>query len=339
MFFGLQWVILIAAMGAVRLRRYSAIDCSDAPIIVALFVLGPVPALAVAISQDFVEWPIHRYRGPAFASNIASFVLAIGVAAVLLAIKPLSIGEPFAGPENLVLAATIGICLFAIQYFVGTGIMTLLDGIRLRAVLQSDIADQGPTQLAMLFLGLGTCAVYWSVGFGPALALLAVGVMICQSLVPAHIGKRLSKAPLDDLDAKAQAIAGLMNLDRRARNMLAVAACVERGNRPIPQLSDFRPAMDALLYSHMGTSAGNANDDQAATAGKVLAVARAWQDLTDRGVSDDQAIQLLCSRPEDLDRGVINAAANAVYGGSMPTEPEPRFSDELATPRHGGAAA
>ena len=216
-------------------------------------------------------------------------------------------------------------------------------GYRPSVLIRSEFREMMAPFAAMLALGVVTAVLIEPLGVF-ALAPLALVVVVPQ-LALAHLGRERSITRLSRLEATmvyAAAIADVLGLSREERRKLTSAgALIAYQNAEDVEVGSFRfeDSHDAVLavlhvnerWDGKGRPAGLAGT-WTPLASRVLAVARAWSDLTAGGtleLSHSEAMLDLSLRAgEELDPTIV-AAADRVVAEEQAFVRAPEFQPRL----------
>ena len=321
-------IAAIAHLTEVRLKLAVALyfDASIVLAVLTLVIAGPLPALLVWLVPDVISRLVARQDPiltPGLVANVSSFALAVmaGYGALELANAP---SMAAAAPA----LCTAGLVMYAVNFvFARLTFAPFYQGYRPIALVRSEFAEMLPPFLAMLSLGVATAVLIGPLGVF-ALAPLAVVVVVPQ-LALAHLGRDRSVTRLNPPEATrvyAAAIADVLDLPRRERRTVSNAAALlaRESSRP-PKADRWYPE-----HSHSAVLAAFHIDERWDGTGwpaglpgawtplpsRVLAVARAWSDMTAGGtleLSHSEAMLDLSLRAgEQLDPAIVQAASRVV---------------------------
>jgi hypothetical protein len=321
-------IAAIAYLAEARLKLAVALyfDASSVLAVLTLAIAGPLPALVVWLVPDAISRLLVRQDPvvtPGLVANVSSFALA-----VLAAYGALQLADA----PSMVAAApalyTAGLLMYAVNFLVARlNFAPFYQGYRPSVLVRSEFLEMMPPFAAMLALGVATAVLIGPLGVF-ALAPLALVVVVPQ-LALALLGRDRSVTRLSPPEATtvyAAAIADVLGLPRQERRTVADTAALLA--RPSPEtldadrwrLADPHPAILAALHVNerwdgKGWPAGLPGA-WTPFASRVLAVARAWSELTAGGtleLSHSEAMLDLSLRAgEELDPAIVEAADQVV---------------------------
>jgi HD domain-containing protein len=325
-------IAAVAFLAEARLKTVAApwaLAYFDASIVLALVTLaiaGPLPALLVWIVPDTLSRFVIRQDNPCSPGQVAtvsSFALAVlaGYGVLQLAAAPSLVAAMPA-------LCTTGLVMYSVNFlFARLTYAPFYQGYRPSVLIRTEFGDMLPPFAAMLALGLVTAALIEPLGVF-ALAPLAVVVVLPQ-LALAALARERSVARLSRPEAMqlyAAAIADVLALPRRERRTVACAAAVLARATPAEleagrwRLEDLHDGILAALHVNerwdgTGWPAGLPGSWTPLTS-RVLAVARAWGDLTAGGTAElshsEALLDLTLRAGEELDPEIVNAAERVV---------------------------
>jgi hypothetical protein len=321
-------IAAVSFLAEARLKLAVALyfDASIVLAVLTLVIAGPLPALLVWLVPDAVSRLVVRQDpilNPGLVANVSSFALAVlaGYGVLQLAAAPSIVA---AVPALF----TTGLVMYSVNFlFARLTFAPFYQGYRPSLLIRSEFRDMMPPFAAMLALGLATVALIGPLGVF-ALAPLAVVVVVPQ-LALAALGRNRSVARLSRPDATklyAAAIADALALPRRERRTVAGAAAARARATPGELEADrwgVEDLPDAILaalhvnerWDGAGWPAG-LSGSWTPLPSRVLAVARAWSELTAGGtleLSHSEALLDLTLRAgEELDPAVVKAAEQVV---------------------------
>jgi hypothetical protein len=325
-------IAAIAFLAEARLKTVAApwalayFDASIVLALVTLVVAGPLPALLVWIVPDTISRFVIRQDSPCSPGQVAtvsSFALAVlaGYGVLQLAAAPSMV----AAMPALV---TTGLVMYSVNFlFARLTFAPFYQGYRPSVLLRTEFGDMLPPFAAMLALGLLTAALIEPLGVF-ALAPLAMVVVLPQ-LALAALARERSVARLTRAEAMqlySAAIADALALPRRERRTVSCAAAVlARATPEELEVSRWRieDLHDGILAALHVNERWDGTGGPAGLAGawtpfpsRVLAVARAWSELTAGGtleLSHSEAMLDLSLRAgEELDPAIVKAADQVV---------------------------
>jgi hypothetical protein len=324
-------IAIFSYLGGVAVRRSALLDAGFVAALVALAVLGPLPAAWIWIATELAALAFERVRPEAFLANVASYGWAVLAGAVVLdALAPTPIG-PGSDVAAYGAVALAGVVMLVVNFLLTrTAIAVVRDGERFAAVVRKELVAHAPVTLAMTALGTATAFGYVLLDI-PALGLFALAVVIPQVVLPALFRPR----PVHDLEHAAavrlyaDAIACTIGLNRTARLVLKDAAAYMREGQLRPRTGtlssfddDHRLALvEAVLFHREhwdgeGGTPGSVGGEMIPLSSRILAVADAWAGLTAKEsprLSHAQALNQLDARAGmHFDPVIVAAAAEVV---------------------------
>jgi hypothetical protein len=321
-------IAAIAFLAEVRLKMAAGayFDASIVLALLALAIAGPLPALLVWIVPDAISRLVIRQDpvlSPGLVATVSSFALAglAGYGALQLADAPSMVAATPA-------LYTAGLLMYAVNFLVARlTFAPFYQGYRPSVLIRSEFLEMMLPFAAMLALGVATAVLIGPLGVF-ALAPLALVVVLPQ-LALAHLGRDRSVTRLSPPEATtvyAAAIADVLGLPRSERRTVADTAALLAHPSPETLDADSRsvedphPAILAALHVNerwdgRGWPAGLPGA-WTPFASRVLAVARAWSELTAGGtleLSHSEAMLDLSLRAgEELDPAIVEAADQVV---------------------------
>ena len=321
-------IAAIAYFAEARLKLAVALyfDASSVLAVLTLVIAGPLPALLVWLVPDLISRFVVRQDPiltPGLVANVSSFALAVlaGHGALQLADAPSMVAATPA-------LYTAGLLMYAVNFLVARlSFAPFYQGYRPSVLVRSELLQMMPPFAAMLALGVATTVLIGPLGVF-ALAPLALVVVVPQ-LALAHLRRDRSVTRLSPPEATmvyAAAIADVLGLPRSERRTIADTAALLA--RPNPETGDaarwrLENSHDAVLaalhvnerWDGKGWPAGLPGA-WTPPASRVLAVARAWSELTAGGtleLSHSEAMLDLSLRAgEELDPKIVKAADQVV---------------------------
>jgi hypothetical protein len=341
-FLTLAAIALISYFGATAIRSAKALDAAFIAALVALVVLGPLPAAVIWIATEVGAFLFQRRRIEAFLANAASFGWATLAAALLLSASTGDLpagGAPAAQDYPVIVAA--GFVMLMINFFVAAVIIDVVrDGNRLLPLARRELIGPLPVTFSMLLVGAVT--IFLQVELG----MLALGLFACAVLIPEAVLPIVFKPhPVSDLDHAdavslyAQAMSEVLGLGRSFRLVVKDAATYMREPQlrsregKLSDLSDRHriAVVEAVLYHgehwdcHGGTP-GAVGGEMIPLASRILAVADAWSGLTAKGsprLNHAQALNQIRSRAGmHFDPAMVQAARKVVAQERFGVAPE-----------------
>lgn len=306
------------------------IDAGFTVALLALVLLGPLPAAMIWIATDMVAWFVRRPPRDAVLANIASFGwAAIAGSLVLHAVSagiPAKLDDPTVYPAM----AIAGFVLLAVNFAIARGFYSVIGLGRDPVVTLHEFLDTLPGTMLMLALCIATAWLYTSVG------VLALGFFALITIVPQTLLPRLLKRQLvTELEHSAavavyaDAIGDALEVSRDDRLVLKDASQYLRERPVVPRDGTFSDVGDAhrtatveaVLYyrehwdGQDGTP-GAVGGEMIPLTSRILAVADAWSGLTAKGshgLSHGQALNQLEARAGmHFDPRVVKAAIDVV---------------------------
>jgi hypothetical protein len=324
-------VALWSYFGAFVFRTATRLDASFVAALIAVVMLGPVPAALIWLATEAFAFVVERRKIEAFVANAASFGAAALAGSLIVDgfVGGLPIGSPAAGAYAAIGIA--GIAMILVNFFVGA---VLIDFVRDRRslieVITKELFEPAPATLSMIALGVAASFLYVQIGI-LALVAFAAAAAVPQSLVPVLLRTRpVSELGHSDAVALyADAIAAVLRLDRKTRNVLKDAAPFLRDRALTTQtgrLAQFNTAhrlalVEAVIYhgEHWdggGGSPGAVGGEMIPVTSRVLLLADAWSGLTAQGspgLTHSQALRQMESKAGmHFDPRVFRAAITVV---------------------------
>jgi hypothetical protein len=307
------------------------IDSDFTVVLLAVVLLGPLPAGAIWIASACVYFVLRRPPLHAILANLASFGWATLAASLVLnavcAGNPAQLDTASAYPAM----ALAGFVLLSVNFAITRGIFAVIGlGRNLVATVMREFVDPLPGTCFMLALGVATAYGYTKIGV-LAFAAFSLITIVPQMLLPLLLKRRLV-SDLERTEAVAvyaDAIADTLELSQADRLVLKDAALYVRERPVVPRdgtFSDLGQAhrtglVEAVLYyrehwdGHGGTP-GAVGGAMIPITSRVLAVADAWSRLTSKGspgLSHGQALNQLEARAGmHFDPAVVKAAIRVV---------------------------
>lgn len=352
-------VAVLASAAEVRLKQGSTsfFDPSIVLAMVALAFAGPLPALVIWAIPAMISVGVMR-RVPLLSPGVV--VTITGYAFGLLAAYGLlSLADGAALGAQTVVLFGCGLVMWLTSFgFANVLYAPFYEGYSVRSLVRTELLELAPSVVAMLALGAASWLL--TVEFGIlGLAPLAIAAVLPQLAIAAVRSNR-SVARLGSREASAlyaDAIADVMELDRRDRRALALAAHLPAYRTPArpaeldDQLARWTSSIGESLRGEMPLEAAEARlialrahdryDGSDWPAGmalmtpaprtsRILGCARAWSELTTgmSPLSHSQALSSLWARAgTDLDPAVVAAAGRVV------AQEEPFAVDRAFQPR------
>lgn len=313
-------------------------------VLVAVAVAGPFVALAVWLVPDVIGRFVLRQQprfSPGFVATINSYILAILTASWLMQLA----GSP-TGTEMIPALFAAGIAMATVNFcFARLTHAPFYENARAWQLIDDEFLRLLPVVMGMLLIGVVTAVLVDLVGT-VALALLAVVVLMPRFAI-ARIARSSSVAKLERPDAMqvyVAAIADVLGLSREDRDRLACAAdLIEPINGDTSAINGFNwgradvPGA-AMLALHAGERWAGTGwpaglpADAIPYGSRILAVARAWTDLTAKGtpeLTQEEAMLALSAQTEtEFDPAIVKAAQRVVADEAGFTR-DPDFQPKL----------
>lgn len=314
-------IALVSLWGLVAIKSTVFLDAGFVAVLLALDLLGPVPAAAVWFATEAVFFVLSRKTVEAHVANIASFGWA--VLAGMMVLHWLGSSYP-----ALALAA---IAMLLVNFALLRGIMgVILKRRRPTAIIRDELIRPAPATLLMVVAGVATAFLYDQIGI-LALALFSVTVVIPQSILPVLLRPR-SVHELSFQEAVAcyaVSMAKLVGLDGKACRVLEDAATFldARVFHPVQgrlrdgEFEHWSAVQETLLFyrehwNAPGGTPGALSGELIPLTSRILAVADVWGRLTAAGSAEfthEQALGTLASRAGyHFDPAVVDAAREVV---------------------------
>lgn len=329
---GLAAIALISYFSAAVIKEVTLrVDAEFTVVLLALVLLGPVPAAVIWIATDLMAWSLKRPPLHAVLANVASYGWAALAASLVL--NAVCSGDParLDSASAYPAIALAGFVLVTVNFVIARGIFAVIGlGRSLVATMMREFVDPLPGICFMLALGVGTAYLYTKIGV-LAFAAFSLITIVPQTLLPLFLKRRLV-AELEHTEAVAvyaDAIADSLELSAPERLVLKDAAHYVRERPLIPRdgtFSDLSAAhrtalVEAVLYyrehwdGHGGTP-GAVGGAMIPITSRILAVADSWARLTAKGspgLSHGQALNQLEARAGmHFDPAVVRAAIGVV---------------------------
>jgi HD domain-containing protein len=325
-------IALIGNLNAFRSREVRLqIDTDFTVVLLAVVLLGPLPALVIWIASAGFWLALRRPPLHGILATVASFGWAVLAASLVL--NAITSGDPVR--LDTVTAypaiALAGVTLLSANFVIARGIFAVIGlGRSLVATVAREFVDPLPGTCFMLALGIATAYLYTEIGV-LAFAAFSLITIVPQALLPLLLKRRLV-ADLEHTEAVAvyaDAIAVSLKLPDMDRLVLKDAAQYIRERPIVPRdgtLSDFGQAhrnalVETVLYYRehwdgRGGTPGAVGGAMIPATSRVLAVAAAWSKLTALGsprLSHGQALNQLEARAGmHFDPAVVKAAMHVV---------------------------
>jgi hypothetical protein len=342
MIFAFAAIAAIAFLAEARLKVTAAayFDASFIVALLALAIAGPLPALLVWVLPDLLSRFVLRrdpMLSPGLVATLSSLVLAVLAGALVL--------ELSAAPELPATAPALfsaGIVMWAVNFAVARlAFAPWFQGFAPSALIRAEFLELTPAVLAMLAIGVGIAMLIPAIGVG-ALGPLALVVALPQ-LGLAWMARARSVARLSRLEATklyVSALADVLELSAPERRKTICAAdlldgAADQGERAWRKVD---PSAVAEVVFHAGErwdgggSPAGLRGGWAPVEARVLAVARAWSELTASGtveLTHRQALRELSFRAgSEFDPAAV-AAAQRVVDAEQAFARSPDFEPRL----------
>jgi HD domain-containing protein len=301
----------------------------DAGVVLALLALGlagPGPALLIWLVPEVMARIVTRrvpLITPGFVATVSSFALATLAGAGVLAMA-----DPQSPAATAPALYTAGLVMIAVNFTVARPLCaSFYYGFRPRQLIRTEFFDLAPAFLSMFVFGIVVWLLIPPVGVF-ALAPLALVIVAPQFAIARLARPRLVSA-LSVHEATAlyaDAMADVLRVARPERQVLSTAVRLGAGPRLEADelreyaLSEIMEAAFVVLHVDErwdgdGSPAGLPGA-HAPGLSRILAVARAWSELTAAGTAElthAEALLDLSARSEtEFDPEVVAAAAQVV---------------------------
>jgi uncharacterized membrane protein YozB (DUF420 family) len=328
---------LLAALAAIAVVAYLAeanlklpptgfFDASLVLAMLALALAGPGPALLIWLIPVAMARVVTRrvpLVSPGFVADLSSFALATLAGAGVLAVA-----EPHSATAAAPALYTAGLTMAVVNFTVGRLLFApFYYGFRPRQLAHSEFVELAPAFLSMLALGVVVWLLIEPLGVF-ALAPLALVVVVPQIAVARLARPRLvsTLSVAEATSLYAAATADVLRLQRCDRQVLATAVRLSAGpGFSADELRD-RPVSEILEAAFVVLHAGERWDGAGWPAGlsgahapslsRVLAVARAWSELTASGTAElthaEALLDLAARCGSEFDPAVVAAAGQVV---------------------------
>jgi hypothetical protein len=319
---------VIGCFNSVKIRSTAYLDAEFVAALLAVVLLGPLPAICVWLAGEAIYLLLLPCRLQAHLANVASYGLAaIAGSWVLEALAPngASAGLEPVGWLAIGLAGAVMLC---VNFAVTSGIVAIvLDDRPVRTVIGQELIGRAPASAAMIAIGTATALLYMHIGI-PALLLFSASVVMPRmagnpSPEPQPV---LALEHSEALPLFADTIASVMNLPSAERLVVRDAASfIRTGSAEAPRgklsdlSADHRHALvEALLYrgehwDGRGGRPGAVGGEMIPLPSRILAVADTWARLTtgsSPSMTHGQAVRLLEARAGvHFDPRVVEVAA------------------------------
>ena len=313
------------------------LDSEFVAALLAVVLLGPLPAMCVWVAGEMVYMLLLRQRREAHLANIASYGwAALAGALVLQALVPGGVTAAV-DPEAWLAVTAAGIVVLCVNFAISDLIVAIvLDGRRPGMSIREELIAASPATMLMIATGTLTIFLYLAIGI-PALALFSVTVFTPRLAANLGLGAEPEDLLLDHSRAfplYAEEIASEMRLGSAERLVVRDAAsfmCMDDFEAPRGNLSNFsddhrHALVEALMYrgehwDGRGGRPGAVGGEMIPLTSRILAVADAWATLTAGGtprLTHDQALNRLQARAGvHFDPAVVAVAARLVDRGSL----------------------
>ena len=185
-------IAMTSYFGAVALRTATALDGAFIAALVAVVLLGPLPAACIWVATEIAAFFVQQRRFEAFVANTASFSAATLAAAAVLAVLvgELPVDAGSLGATAYAVIALAGVAMLVENFLVGAVLIDVLrDRRRLLPVVHAELVRTAPATVAMIVVGTLTVFLYAHIHV-LALALFALVVIAPQLLLPGLLRPR-----------------------------------------------------------------------------------------------------------------------------------------------------
>ena len=163
-------IAITSYFSAVALRTTTTLDGAFIAALVAVVLLGPLPAACIWIATEIGAFFVLRRRPEAFVANTASFAAATLAAAAVLAVL---VGELPAdgslGAAGYAAVAIAGVAMLIENFIVGAILIDVLRDRRpLLPVVRTELLATAPATAAMIAIGTATVFLYSHIGVARA---------------------------------------------------------------------------------------------------------------------------------------------------------------------------
>lgn len=311
----------VSLAAAVRLRRAATLDAGLAASLIALALLGPLPAALVFSAPELARW-LEGHPTVRFLANLASF--GWGALLASLVLEALASGAPVdLDPQGYAAIAVAGAVFVSVNYVLTTIMAQVIpDGSRFWIVFRQEFVPSSPVSVGLIGAALLTIFLYDQIGIA-GLAPLGLILFLPRLLMPLIMETEPVSA-LSRSQATALYASGLadeLGLDGVQRRVLADAASHLGGSASLHRLEDFTSVMQTVLYCRErwdgeGGSPGILSGEGIPFESRVLGVANAWSGLTARGTRElnpkQALIELRVHAGTEFDPVVVAAGVSAV---------------------------
>jgi hypothetical protein len=356
-------IALLSLWALVAIRPAVFLDAEFVAVLLALVLLGPLPAAAIWLSAEAVYFVLSRRPVEAHVANLASYGWAVLAGYVVLELLAGGRITSHSGPgAYLALALAAGAMLFT-NFAVARGIVGLiLNREPVRRLVRNELIQPAPATFLMISVGVATAFLYTRIGV-LALGLFALTVVIPQYLLPVLLRPRpVREVPYAQAVAMyGRAIARVLRLDRTNVAMLEDASTFldmkvygpVQGALRSDEFEHWTGVQETLLFyrEHWdapGGTPGAVEGEMIPLNSRILAVADVWSRLTAAGspeLSHLQALTVLKGRAGyHFDPSVVDAVEALIeqeqlgrYGDSsfeprLHRMPLPRLVAKLRAP-------
>jgi len=306
---------LASRLGAVSLRPGIELDAAFVAALLALVLLGPVPAACIWASTELCASLVTRRRLDALLANLTSFAAATLWGSVVLSMLAGELPvEQALGPDGYLGIAAAAATMLAVNFLVGTIVIGVLRDRRpFLPALRSELLVVAPAALGMIAAGVLAAFLYLQIGV-IALATFAVAASIPAAVLP----RLLHRRPVAELERPeavavyAQALARAIGLNRAQTLVVRDGAHLIRERRQPSREGVLRGLGDThrielieavLFYGEHWDGRdgvpGAVGGEMIPLSSRILAVADAWAGLTARTsprLTHRQAIHQLTER-------------------------------------------
>jgi hypothetical protein len=324
-------IALVSLWSLVAIKRAVFFDAEFVVVLLALALLGPIPAACVWLGAEAVYLVLNRRPVEAHIANIASFGWAVFAGALVLDLLGTAHLTSESGPADYAALGLAAITLITVNFAVARGIIGgIMDRHPLREMVRDELLRPAPAALLMIAGGLLTAFLYTRMGV-VALGLFCAVVAIPQVVLPILLRPRpVSQVPFSDaVGHYATTIGRLLGADADTRRVLEDAATFldlktygpVQGRLRFAEFDHWSEVQETLLFyrEHWdapGGTPGSLNGELIPLTSRILAVADVWARLTAADspeLSHQQSLIVLRSRAGyHFDPRVVEAVAEIV---------------------------
>lgn len=321
-------IALSSYITGIQNRQRTFYVLSEAPTMVALVLLGPVPAVVVYGASDLIDFIVSRYRPAVFLCNIACVLVSILVTATVFYASGADI-TPHSTVKDYVALILSGLLLSIIFSTSAALLARLTDGLPVRELVSDNMLGMWRGELPAFVGACLACVLYFRIGVAGLFALLPLLMVLQVSLLRAFLRRCPNRMPLDlQTAALARVLANSLSLSDEQKRALRAAA-VHRVQDSCIDPHDLRSGLNAVLYSTERWDGKNGfpgivSGDLIPVESRVLAVASRWSEMAAKGTPTPRILADLRSRAgSEFDPQVVAAARNAFEIGAVADDPQP----------------